>query len=164
MSENQNVEYKSLRFLKPNSTNWDELAKDCVCLANARGGHIYIGIEDKASLPPPNQIINDKTIINEIQKRIAERTINVAVIVIVQIAANKAEFIDIEVVRNVQTIASTTDGRYYVRVSDVCRPVPPDEMARLAAEKNAFVWEDQTTKKCLQRRLTLRKNKHFLTI
>ena len=28
-----------------------------------------------------------------------------------------------------------------------CRPIPPDEMARLAADKNAFVWEEQTTKK-----------------
>ena len=52
-----------------------------------------------------------------------------------------------QVFRNAQTISSTTDGKYYIRVHDECKPVPPDEMARLAADKNAFVWEEQTTKK-----------------
>ncbi len=49
MSENRNIEYKSIRFLKGKNTNWDELAKDCVCFANGQGGYIYIGIEDGAS-------------------------------------------------------------------------------------------------------------------
>jgi ATP-dependent DNA helicase RecG len=52
MKENKNIDKKSLKFLKGKQTDWVELAKDCVCFANAQGGFICIGIEDKATLPP----------------------------------------------------------------------------------------------------------------
>lgn len=147
MEEGQNIDKKSLRFLKGKQTDWDELAKDCVAFANAQGGFIYIGIDDKDSLPPGNQKITDKNLPETIQKNIVQRTVNVGVAITVETALNKSEYIKIQIFRNAQTIASTTDGRYYIRVSDECRPIPPDEMARLAADKNAFIWEEQTTKK-----------------
>jgi ATP-dependent DNA helicase RecG len=146
MEENLNIEKKSIRFLSKNP-DWNELSKDCVSMANARGGFIFIGIEDDASLPPKGQKIEDRSLPEQIQKAITHRTINVAIAVTFELANNKAEFIKIQVFRSVQTIASTTDGKYYIRVSDECRPVPPDEMARLAAEKNAFIWEEQTSRK-----------------
>ena len=43
MHENKNTDKKSLKFLQGNKTDWKELAKDCVCFANAQGGFIYIG-------------------------------------------------------------------------------------------------------------------------
>ncbi|KAA6343508.1 hypothetical protein EZS27_008797, partial [termite gut metagenome] len=135
-----------LRFLKGKNTDWDELAKDCISFANAHGGNILIGIEDRDDLPPENQKIEDKNIIDTIHKNIAQRTINVAVTVTLEAATNRAEYIRINIIRNVQTIASTTDGRFYVRVADECKPVMPDEVVRLAAEKNAFIWEELTTK------------------
>lgn len=147
MKEGKNIDKKSLRFLKDKQTDWNELAKDCVCFANAQGGLIIIGIEDKAKLPPQNQKITDRNLPDIIQKNIAHRTINVGVAVTIEEAENKAEYIKIQVFRNAQTIASTTEGKYYIRVHDECNPVPPDEMARLAAEKNAFVWEEQITKR-----------------
>ena len=147
MEENKNIDKKSLKFLKGKQTDWDELAKDCVCFANAQGGFIYIGIEDKATLPPEKQKITDRNLPDIIQKSIAHRTINVGVAVTIETAENKAEYIRVQVFRNAQTIASTTDGKYYIRVHDECKPIPPDEMARLAADKNAFVWEEQITKR-----------------
>ena len=51
MEENKNTDKKSLKFLKGRNTDWDELAKDCVSFANAQGGSVLIGIEDKDSLP-----------------------------------------------------------------------------------------------------------------
>jgi ATP-dependent DNA helicase RecG len=147
MEENKNIDKKSIKFLKGKNTDWDELAKDCVCFANAQGGFIYIGIDDKESLPPEKQTISDRNLPDVIQKNIAQRTVNIGIAVTLETAENKAEFIQVQVFRNAQTIASTTDGKYYIRVHDVCKPVPPDEMARLAADKNAFVWEEQTTKK-----------------
>ena len=147
MEENKNIDKKSLKFLHGKHIAWDELAKDCVCFANGQGGFIYIGIEDKEKSPPEGQTITDKNLPDVIQKNIEHRTIHVGVAVTIEIAANKAEFIQVQVFRNAQTIASTTDGRYYVRVHDECKPIPPDEMARLAADKNAFVWEEQTTKR-----------------
>jgi len=147
MEENKNIDKKSLKFLKGKQTDWNELAKDCVCFANAQGGFIYIGIEDKETLPPEKQKITERNFPDIIQKNIAQRTVNIGVAVTIEVANNKAEYIKIQVFRNAQTIASTTDGRYYVRVHDECKPVPPDEMARLAANKNAFVWEEQLTKR-----------------
>lgn len=147
MEENKNIDKKSLKFLKGKNTDWDELAKDCVSFANAQGGFIYLGIEDAATLPPEKQKIADRNQPDIIQKNIAQRTINVSIAVTIETAENKAEFLKVQIFRNAQTIASTTDGKYYVRVHDECKPIPPDEMARLAADKNAFVWEEQITKK-----------------
>ena len=147
MEENKSLDKKSFRFLKGRQTNWNELAKDCVAFANAQGGVIIIGIEDSNNLPPVGQKIIDSSLPDIILKNIVQRTINVSVAVNIELAPNKAEYIKIQVLRNAQTIAATSDGKYYIRISNICSPVPPDEMARLAAEKNAFVWEIQTTKR-----------------
>ena len=162
MKENKNIDKKSLKFLNGKNTDWNELAKDCVCFANAQGGIIYIGIEDKAGLPPERQTITDRNQPDEIQKNIAYRTVNVSVIVTIEIAENNSEYIKIQVLRSIQTIAATTDGKYYVRIHDECKPVPPDEMARLAADKNAFIWEEQTTKKVPASQFDEMKRRRFL--
>lgn len=45
MTENNQVDKKSLRVLTKNNPDWNELAKDAVCFANAYGGRLLIGIE-----------------------------------------------------------------------------------------------------------------------
>lgn len=162
MEENKKIDKKSLKFLKGKLTDWDELAKDCVCFANAMGGFIFIGIEDKENLPSENQTITDRNLPDVIQKSVAQRTINVGIAVTIETASNKAEYIRLQVFRNTQTIASTTDGKYYMRVHNECKPVPPDEMARLAADKNAFVWEEQTTKRVASTQFDEQKRLQFL--
>jgi len=162
MKESLYLDKKSLKFLNGNKTDWDELAKDCVAFTNAQGGKIIIGIEDKSKIPPEGQIISDKSITEVINKKITERTVNVAVNVTIEKAANKAEYVLVDVIRSQQNLASTSDGKYYVRVSDSCKPVPPDEMARLAAEKNAFVWELQTNKRVKFSELDFSKKSKFI--
>ena len=162
MEENKNIDKKSLRFLNGSKTDWKELAKDCVCFANGQGGFILIGIEDGENTPPFGQKIKDKNTPDLIQKNISHLTINVGIAVTIKTAENKAEYIRLEVFRNLQTIASTTDGRYYIRVHDECNPVPPDEMSRLAADKNAFVWETQITKRIIANDFDPKKRQDFL--
>jgi ATP-dependent DNA helicase RecG len=162
MLENQQYDKKSISFLKGRNTDWNELAKDCVCFANAAGGKILIGIEDDEEHPPIGQKITDKAIIEQIQKAINHRTINVSITANITTADNQAEYIAIQIFRNAQTIAATTDGRYYIRVSDECRPVPPDEMARLAADKNAFIWEEQTNKRLHRSKANEEKRTQFI--
>lgn len=162
MKENKNTDKKSIQFLKGRRTNWDELAKDCVAFANAQGGYIFIGIEDDENLPIQNQKITDSDLPDVIHKNIGHRTINVGIAVTIEKAKNKAEYIKIQIFRSVQTIASTTDGRYYIRIHDECKPIPPDEMARLAADKNAFVWEEQITRKVLSSQYDEQKRFAFL--
>lgn len=156
--EKENLEKKSLRVITAKQPDWNELAKDCVSFANARGGKIYIGIEDDENLPPAGQTIYDN-LINTIRKRISELTINVGVIVSKRIADNGGEYIEIDIKPSQSSVASTTDGRYYIRISDSCKPVLPDDLNRLYTDKPAFVWETKvvqkiTFEKCDQQKLS----------
>jgi len=162
MEEGKNTDKKSIRILKAKKTDWDELAKDCVAFTNAQGGVVIIGIEDKEALPPEGQKISEKNLPDIIQQNIVQRTVNVGVSITIEEAKNKAEYLKIQIFRNVQTIASTSDGKYYIRVSDECRPIPPDEMARLAADKNAFIWEEQTNKRVSKLNFDEKKKAAFL--
>ena len=162
MIENQQYEKKSISFLKGKNTDWNELAKDCVCFANASGGKILIGIEDSQEEPEKGQLITDRKLLETIVKAINHRTINTGIVANILKANNDAEYIEIQVLRSAQTIASTTDGRYYIRVSDECKPIPPDEMARLAADKNAFIWEEQTTKRIYRNTVNQEKRNQFI--
>ncbi len=145
MHETQHIEKKSLRVVVGATSDFDELAKDCVCFANARGGIILIGIEDNESLPPPNQKI-DTTLPDKIRKRISELTINVGTHTHIKTAENGGEIIELTVLPSTSSIAGTTDGRYYLRISDTCTPLPPDELLRLLTDKPSFIWETKITK------------------
>ena len=48
-------EKKSLKLFSSKDIDWKELAKDCVCFANSKGGIINIGIEDSDDMPPSEQ-------------------------------------------------------------------------------------------------------------
>ncbi len=49
--ERQAVEKKSLRLVSGRNPDFDEIACECVGFANARGGHLHIGIEDGGETP-----------------------------------------------------------------------------------------------------------------
>ena len=46
-AEDQNIEYKSILKIRTGDKGFRELAETCVALANAQGGQIFIGIDDK---------------------------------------------------------------------------------------------------------------------
>lgn len=58
MKENQYIDKKRLDTVVGKTADWKELAKDCVCFANSRGGIILIGIADEEILPPATQKID----------------------------------------------------------------------------------------------------------
>lgn len=162
MKENSLRDKKSLRTLTKTNPDWDELAKDCVCFANAQGGSIFFGIEDEEDLPPEGQKIPEH-LPAKLQKQIQGRTINVSVIPQAKIAENGAEYIELLVQRNATAIASTSNGRYYMRVDDDCKPILPDELTRLLADKGAFVWETQSYLKVPAKGYDIDKLKQFLS-
>jgi ATP-dependent DNA helicase RecG len=134
---------KSLKTINGKTADWSEIAKDSVAFANARGGHIHIGIEDKDALPPLGQMIGE-ALLEQLAKRIAELTVNVAVVVNRVTADNQAQYINLHVLRS-ETLASTTDGRFYIRIADSSKPILAGELLRLANDRPAYVWELQTT-------------------
>lgn len=141
--EGQLRDQKSLRAVTGKTADWAELAKDCIAFANASGGQLLLGMEDGEDLPPAGQRV-PADLPDTLRRKLAERTVNVTVLPDVVTAANGGEFIALRVPRSL-AVASTTDGRYYLRVSDQSRPVTGDEVLRLASERAALPWETQTT-------------------
>jgi ATP-dependent DNA helicase RecG len=146
MKENSLLDKKSLALVSGNKSNLKELAKDCVCFANAQGGSILIGIEDDSDIPPYGQVINND-LLEKINKVIPALTHNVGIAATLKTASNDAQYIDLQVFRSIQSVASTTDGKYYTRVSDDCKPILPEDLSRLFSEKSSFVWEEKVFKK-----------------
>ncbi len=159
--ENQLFEKKSLRLFTCSNPDWKSLSRDCVCLANARGGIIAIGIEDKHEQPPSNQRI-PKKLDEIIRKRISELCINVGVNVTLEKSSNGGEWIKIEVFQSKNSVASTTDGQYYIRISDNCKPVLPDELNRLFTDKPAFIWETKVVQKITPEQCDKQKLEQFI--
>ena len=137
--ESEQVERKSLRKVTGKTADWDGLAHDCVCFANGSGGRLLIGIEDGEALPPPNQAIPSE-LLDRLRKRINELTVNVQVLPSVQRSTNGGDFIEVVVERS-PAVASTSDGRYFLRVGDTCVPVLGDDVLRLASERSGRPWE-----------------------
>ena len=141
--EGQHFDRKSLRTVTGSASNFSEIAQDCVCFANAAGGTLFIGIEDGERAPPPGQKI-DPSVIDRLRKRIGELTVNVEAHPEIVRDNGGAEYIALRVARSVG-VASTSDGRYFVRVGDTCRPVVGDDVLRLATERPSVPWERLTS-------------------
>ena len=146
MNENQNYDKKSLKLFTRGNIDWSQLAKDCVCFANARGGVIVIGIENNEDNPPPNQFI-PQDLVDTIKKRISEQTINVGTTVTLKDHTNGGQYIEIKIFPSQVSVASTSQGQYYMRISDHCKPILPDELTRLFTDKPAFIWETKVVQK-----------------
>jgi ATP-dependent DNA helicase RecG len=141
-SEGQTFERKSIRYALGKAAGLEKLAEDCVGLANAVGGVIHLGIEDDALEPPVEQRLATD-LPDQVRKRLPQITVNVGVDVRRCTANNGGEYLEIQVFRSEGGIASTSDGRYFLRVSDETRRLLPDDLGRLWADRNSFVWELQ---------------------
>lgn len=141
--EGQLLDRKSLRCVTGKTADWPELAKDCVAFANALGGRLLIGIEDGEALPPAEQRV-PTTLPDTLRRRLGELTVNVSVRPEVRVAENGGEFIELMVDRSA-SVASTTEGRYFLRVADSSKPVIGNEVMRLASERSALPWETLTS-------------------
>ena len=138
-TEDQHTDLKSLRTVIGKTADWESLAKVCVCFASGAGGRLLIGIEDGETLPPAGQVVPPDAL-NRLRKRIGELSVNVQALPSLQRAANGAEFIELVIERS-PGVASTSDGRYFLRVGDTCQPVLGDDVLRLANERPGRPWE-----------------------
>jgi ATP-dependent DNA helicase RecG len=140
--EGQLLDHKSLRAVTGKTADWAELAKDCVAFANAQGGRLLIGIEDGQALPPPGQTVPPE-LPDVLRRRIGELTVNVSAQPVLQQSDHGGAYIELLVARS-PGVASTSDGRYFLRVGDESKPVLGDDVLRLAQERSAAPWETLT--------------------
>jgi len=140
--EGQLLDKKSLRVLLQKSVDWGELVKDCIAFANAAGGCLIVGVEDDKDAPAANQRI-PLALADTLKRKIGERTVNVSAQPTILTADNGGQYIEVLIPRGT-AVASTTDGRYYLRIADQSKPVTGDEVLRLTAERNSSSWETPT--------------------
>jgi len=137
--ENQFREYKSFQTIK--AGRFKELAEECVAFANAQGGIIVIGFDDKTQKPPQNQKIEQKAI-NDTLERLRGLTFSVSLSVSeILTHENGSEYFEVTVSPSKKIIATTSDGKIFMRAADKCLPVHGEDIQRIAAEKDAFQWE-----------------------
>ena len=159
--ESLKSDQKSIRYVLDKHKDANALASDCVGFANAAGGVILLGIEDGKTEPPVNQRI-PSYLPDQLTKRITQITSNVGIVARIVAAPNGGEYVEIRIPRNAQSIAGTTDGRYFIRVADETRRLLPDDLGRLLSEKQTFVWELQTTRRIPCQKVDESKKNAFL--
>mgnify|MGYP000956884521 CR=1 FL=1 len=139
--ENSQLDFKSLKKAIGKRSDVESLAETCVCFANAQGGILVIGIEDKDTFPPVDQKI-DIVEVNKLMKRLRDLTDGVALAnPEIHVHENSGEYFTISILPSSRLIATTSSGKVLIRISDNCYPVKSEELTDLAAEKNAFQWE-----------------------
>jgi len=147
MTEDKNTEYKSLKKVVGRTADIRSLAETCVCFANAQGGKIIIGIENRESAPDPQQQVSQNEV-NDVIKKLRSHTDSVGIVqedIITH--ENGGQYFVIKILPTSQTVATTSTGKVYIRVSDSCVPVSGNELTQLAAEKSAFQWELATVQR-----------------
>ena len=148
--EHQTLDYKSVRKIRSGDKGFKDLSVSCVAFANAQGGTLYIGIEDDTLIPNQDQIISE-TEVNETVSRLRSLCFNVSLTSSELIThENGGQYFKVMVAPSLKSIATTSDGKIYLRVRDKCEPVRNEDLQRLSIEKGTYQWELLATKYSLQ--------------
>jgi ATP-dependent DNA helicase RecG len=140
-TETLNKEYKSVQKIRTGDKGFKSLAITCVSLANAQGGKIFIGFDDKTKQPPLNQTITLDEI-NDAISRLRNLCFDVSFAGSeIMTYNNGSHYFTIEVSPSMKSIATTSDGKIYLRIADKCEPVRNEDLHRLVYEKQAYQWE-----------------------
>lgn len=144
--EKQTTEYKSLLKIRTGDKGFKDLSVTCVALANAQGGRIFIGYDDKKKAPLPEQHVTPDEV-NEAVTKLRSLCFNVG-LVASEICTDDtgSQYFIVSVSPSMHSVATTSDGRIYIRVADKCEPVRSEDLQRLGEEKGAYRWELVRTK------------------
>ena len=156
--EGQHLEQKSLRALDDHK----KLSEVCVAFANTRdGGELRIGIEDGEHLPPEGQNkLNSR--LNTLCKNILNNTNNVSFVPSIVEAENGGEYISLKVPHS-KSVASTSNGKFLLRIGEENRPIVGEDIMYLAADRANWQWETLTTAQVPRTAADKNKVKHLIS-
>lgn len=145
-TENQNIEYKGIQKIRTGDKGFRDLSITCVAFANAQGGQIFIGVDNKTLKVGDNQVITQEEQ-NDAVTKLRGLCFGVALTPSdIMVEENGSNYFVINVLPSLKIIATTSDGKIYIRIADKCEPVRNEDIQRLAEEKGAFQWEINPTK------------------
>ena len=161
-AEDKNREYKSILKAIGEKSDVEKLAETCVAFANAQGGELIIGIENKTLEPPSHQKIEIEEM-NKVVSRLRSLTDGVGLVnPEIKTHKNGGEYFVINVQPSTRTIATTTSGKVFIRFSDKSFAVGSEELTNLAAEKAAFQWEIVDFKKITLEQVNKESSEKFI--
>lgn len=139
MTENSLYDKKSLLTIASKKIDWKEIVKDVVAFSNAEGGILEFGIEDGMETPDCLQRIQD-SLMTMLVNNINGKTNGV------QISAEKKKYDNGEetillFIRRSVVMATTSDGKVFMRNGDNSEPITGEDLHRLSEEKGCYSWE-----------------------
>lgn len=143
MTENSLYDKKSLLTITSKKIDWKEIVKDVVGFSNAEGGTIEFGIEDDTNIPDSNQKIAESLRVMLVNN-INGKSNGVQISAEKKVYENGGETILLHVRRS-NVMATTSDGRVFMRNGDNCEPITGEDLHRLAEDKGCYNWELQVS-------------------
>ncbi|GHB73136.1 hypothetical protein GCM10008107_23200 [Psychrosphaera saromensis] len=146
--ENEVVEFKEYRSLKALHDKRKDLSEEIAAFANHKGGTVIVGIKDGSNVKDNNwskQLVGtelgDPIIVNDsiqgnLQPRQKLRTAYHAI--------NSVTYLSIQVERSVNSLVSTSSGKYMIRDGRSSRPLQPHEVTTAINNLRAYDWTSQT--------------------
>lgn len=139
MMENSLYDKKSLLTIASKKIDWKEIVKDVVAFSNAEGGILEFGIEDGMETPDCLQRIQD-SLMTMLVNNINGKTNGV------QISAEKKKYDNggetiLLFIRRSVVMATTSDGKVFMRNGDNSEPITGEDLHRLSEEKGCYSWE-----------------------
>lgn len=139
MTENSLYDKKSLLTVASKKIDWKEIVKDVVAFSNAEGGILEFGIEDGMETPDCLQRIQD-SLMTMLVNNINGKTNGV------QISAEKKKYDNggetiLLFIRRSVVMATTSDGKVFMRNGDNSEPITGEDLHRLSEEKGCYSWE-----------------------
>lgn len=130
---------KSLLTIASKKIDWKEIVKDVVAFSNAEGGILEFGIEDGMETPDCLQRIQD-SLMTMLVNNINGKTNGV------QISAEKKKYDNggetiLLFIRRSVVMATTSDGKVFMRNGDNSEPITGEDLHRLSEEKGCYNWE-----------------------
>ncbi|MCD8387405.1 MAG: hypothetical protein LUD17_11020 [Bacteroidales bacterium] len=143
MTENSLYDKKSLFTLTCKKPDWKEIVKDVVSYSNAEGGIIEYGLENDSTMPAPEQRVTEEMMVM-LTNNVNGKANGVMITTEKKTYDNGGETILLNVRRS-RIMATTSDGKVFMRNGDNSEPISGEDLHRLAEDKGCYNWETSLT-------------------
>lgn len=141
--ESDQLEFKQEESADPRRS-LEMLADAVVCLANAQGGTIIVGVADTVGGSPAFRGVSTKLTVDVIRKGIFDRTRPSLSVPVAEILEGPARLVVITVPQGAVFYANAA-GTATRRVGTECRPFPPEEQRQAMAARGLADWSAEAT-------------------